>query len=366
LALRRTAAYLAIFLAFMSSDPRSAVAASGTDAVYTVGNYPVEATAADAVTAKEKALQDGQQAAFRSLLKRLVPVRAYDRIAKMPPVKAAELIDGVAVRSERNSSTQYIASLDFSFRPSAVREILRSQGIPFVDTQAPPITIVPVALGETAAQQTRLQRIWRSAWDLLDGPHALAPFKVENLKGDLTPQALKPLAEGEGRIVDRLSRIYGTSRVIVAFAEEAGGQLVVTLAGQDAVGPFILRRAYKIASGDIDYASELAAVIGAGVLEGRWKAVRVQSAGGLDAISQAPIPVQVFVQYASLQQWQDMRRRLSELPGVEDVQIGGVTARGADLALRYPGGGEALAAALGAQGFDVRPSGGTWVVRAGG
>ena len=56
--------------------------AAAADAVFTVGNYPVEARADNAVTAKTKALADGQQAAFRSLLKRLVPVTA---MARSPP-----------------------------------------------------------------------------------------------------------------------------------------------------------------------------------------------------------------------------------------------------------------------------------------
>ena len=51
-------------------------------------------------------------------------------------------------------------------------------------------------------------------------------------------------------------------------------KLTVTLAGQDAVGPLLLKRTYRISNGDLDYASELAAVVALGVLEGRWKAVK--------------------------------------------------------------------------------------------
>ena len=53
--------------------------AQAADNVFTVANYPVEAQAENAVAAKEKALAEGQQAAFRSLLKRLIPVTAYAR-----------------------------------------------------------------------------------------------------------------------------------------------------------------------------------------------------------------------------------------------------------------------------------------------
>ena len=50
--------------------------AAGADNAYTIANYPVDATAGNAVAAKQQALADGQQAAFRSLLKRIVPVTA--------------------------------------------------------------------------------------------------------------------------------------------------------------------------------------------------------------------------------------------------------------------------------------------------
>ena len=59
------------------SPPRLALALAGlvvslpalaAEKVYTIANYPIEATAENAVKAKEKALADGQQAAFRSLL----------------------------------------------------------------------------------------------------------------------------------------------------------------------------------------------------------------------------------------------------------------------------------------------------------
>src|SRR5262245_16131822 len=78
------------------------------DDVYTVGNYPVDADAGNAVAAKEKALAEGQEAAFRSLLKRLVPVTEYDRLKRLSALKSGGFFEGVSVRSERNSSTRYI------------------------------------------------------------------------------------------------------------------------------------------------------------------------------------------------------------------------------------------------------------------
>ncbi len=108
------------------------------DNVYTVAQLSRSRRSAEnAVAAKEKALADGQQAAFRSLLKRLIPVTAYPRAKRLASVKAADLIEGVRVRAERNSSTEYIASFDFSFQAKGVRDLLRREGIPFTDDQAP-------------------------------------------------------------------------------------------------------------------------------------------------------------------------------------------------------------------------------------
>src|SRR5262249_57474935 len=108
-------------------------ARAAEDAPFTVGNYPVEARAENAVSAKSKALADGQQAALRSLLKRLVPVTAHQRLRALNQLPAGDLVEGVRVRSERNSSTDYIASLDFTFQPNALRDLFRRAGLPFLE-----------------------------------------------------------------------------------------------------------------------------------------------------------------------------------------------------------------------------------------
>src|SRR5262252_9389379 len=132
--------------ALLGWAPAGSTPAAAAESVFTVGNYPVEARADNAVAAKDRALSEGQQAAFRSLLRRLVPVTAFPRLKQLPAVRAGDLIEGVKVRAERNSATDYIASLDFSFQSKGVRDLLRREGIPFTDEQAPVVSLVPVWL----------------------------------------------------------------------------------------------------------------------------------------------------------------------------------------------------------------------------
>ena len=47
-------------------------------------------------------------------------------------------------------------------------------------------------------------------------------------------------------------------------------------------------------------------------------------------------------------------------PGVEELDVAGLSARSARVTLRYAGGGERLAQELAQQGLNLRNVGGTW------
>jgi hypothetical protein len=98
---------------------------------------------------------------------------------------------------------------------------------------------------------------------------------------------------------------------------------------------------------------ELAAVVGLGVLEGRWKAIK---SGSGSSFSGQLVALQA--QYTSLAEWNEMRRQLLEMPGVVDLRIDAQSARGANLSLRYPGGAEELASALYSRGLTLKSAGG--------
>ncbi|MEQ1710648.1 MAG: DUF2066 domain-containing protein [Hyphomicrobium sp.] len=338
-------------------------AAPAADAVYTVANYPVEARAKDAVTAKDRAMTDGQQAALRSLLKRIVPVTAYDRLKRLKGVKAVDLIDGVSVRSESNSSTEYIANLDFTFQPDGVRTILRREGVPFIDQQAPKVVLVP-AVREGAATASAAAA-WTASWKGLDLVNTLTPARLEALKPEIHADTLKMLIDGGGGADRVLTAEYKADLVVVAIADldAAAKRLTVTLVGQDAVGPINWKRVYRMAPGDHAYTMELAAVVGLGVLEGRWKATQASHRGGLDQISGRGAPVRIRVEFSSLGEWNEMRGHLLDTRNVEDVRIDGVSARSAEVALHYPGGAEQLVDAMATKGLALKSEAGGWVLR---
>ncbi|MBO0765521.1 MAG: DUF2066 domain-containing protein [Hyphomicrobiaceae bacterium] len=334
--------------------------ATASDQVYTVANYPVDAVAENAVAAKKQALADGQQAAFRSLLKRLVPVTSWADTKRFEDTQAAELIDTVRVRSERNSATEYLGTYDFTFRAKSIRDMLRREGIPFTDEQAPPVTLVPIWQGEPAEQAA-----WTGSWKGLDLENSVAPIKIEGVRKDLPRDHIAAAVLGDAGALRSFATFYKTDRVLVAAADPnaAPGRLAVTLAGVDAVGPFVLKRQYQVDPADPGYARELAAVVAQRIIEGRWTTVHTHAtapagsgAGATDLL--------LSVEFRGMSEWQDISRKLSATPGVEELDVAGLSARGARVTLRYAEGAERLAEQLAQQGLILRNNGGTWVLSA--
>jgi len=359
-------------------DASQAVAASSK--VFTVANYPVDATAKDAVAAKEKAHAEGQQAAFGALLKRLVPVTAYNRLDHLKSVQAANYVDGVSVRSEQNSSTRYIASLDFSFQADALRDLLSREGLPFVEDQSPRIVLVPVT-AETRdgkVQYKAASGSWAQVWRGLDLDNTLTPLKIEQLLPAINEGTIAGALNGDDSVERILTSEYKAEYVLFAVAEveQGGKQLDVTLAGVDAAGLVSWRREYKVPDGDVSYAMEVASVISQGVLEGRWKVAKLEgSSGGAFGAAGGPghfgggMPgsggssVQMSVMFSSPEEWDELRGRILDMPGVDDVRIGTVSAYSAEVTVLYPGGGANLAQAFAGQGLALTDGGaGYWTL----
>jgi hypothetical protein len=363
-----------VFGAALAFVTGAAPAGAASAKVYTIANYPVDATAKDAVAAKEKAHAEGQQAALGALLKRLVPVTAYNRIDALKWLRAADYVDGVAVRSESNSSTRYIASLDFSFQADAIRNVLQREGVPFVEEQSPRMVLVPVMaeVGDKGTTYRPAGANWAQVWKGLDLDNTLTPLRIAMLQPSIHDDVIAATLNGDDSAERILSNEYKADFVLFAVAEvdSAGKQLDVTLAGIDPAGFVSWRRSYRASDGDVAYAMELAAVVTQGVLEGRWKVAKMEGAGqggvtGGGFTSGGGSDIHMAVAFTSLGEWNDLRGRLLDTPGIDDVRIGAVSSSSAEVSVRYPGGGASLASVLARQGLTLSDMGGQWTLRSG-
>jgi hypothetical protein len=177
------------------------------------------------------------------------------------------------------------------------------------------------------------------------------------------------LAGGDGSAIRAFASAYGSEFVLVALGEPdaAAGRLNVTVAGRDAVGAFALRRAYRADASDPAYTKEYAAVVGLGVLQGRWKSIKAQGGGGggggYGTAAASGGDLMIYVQFRGMSEWQDISRRLGATPGVEGIDVAGQSSRTARVTLRYARGAQELAAVLEGQGLSLRSDGGNWILQ---
>lgn len=338
----------------------SAAAAKGPT-IYTVAKVSVSADAENAVAAKEKALAEAQQIALRTLLKRMTPWSAQSRLPVLGEEIVERMVDGFAVRRESNSATRYMATLDFTFEPNAVRDILNRFGLPYTDQQAPQVLLLPV-MTEGGAVRPATSNPWFDALSGVDGEHALAPVKFATPREDVSAMigALDKNARG---LFETLSAQYRAENLVLAIAEvdPQARQFRLRLLGRDAVGNFTFDRTFRIHERDIDNAAKLAAQVSVKVIEGRWKTTRLASQGALAGPADLET-VAITAQFAGLKAWQEMRARLQKVPGVQGLDVKTLNARGASITVDFPGGGDRLAQAAQSQGLALEPRGQEWLL----
>jgi hypothetical protein len=358
--LRKTTAALTVPLA---AAWLALSAQAKTPAIYTVAKVDVSAEADNAVAAKEKALAQAQQIALRRLLKRLTAWNAYGKLPVLSDDMVERMVDGFAVRRESNSATRYIATLDFTFEPNAVRDILNRFALPYTDQQSGEALLIPIMI-EGGAERPGTENPWFEAFANVDTEHALTPMKLEPPRPNLSASMVSGLSEASHALFETLTYQYRSENLILAIAEvnPQASRLRLRLVGRDGVGTFTLDREFSIYDRDIQSTADFAASIATKVVEGRWKTARLASQGVYDGGSAEVETVPLTAQFSGLKAWQAMRQRLEQIPGVQALQINGLNARGANVTIDFPGGVSRLAQAAQSQGLAVEERGGVWVI----
>ena len=330
--------------------------------VYTVEKLSIEASAADAVVAKKKAIAEAERRAMNIVLWRITPFSAYERLPKPKASLIEDLLEGFSVRREANSGTQYLATLDFTFQPDAVRQFLQGYGIPYTDTQAPAISVLPILMRDGKLVKSGSDA-WRKAWSGLDLDHTLTPVRLLALESAVTDQQAQAIFSGDVEAFEALSNLYGEDTMVVAVASADGedGKLKTRLYGTDRAGPIDLARFDRIGAGDVNGAAKRSAAIALRILEGRWKLSKSPLGGVSDDEQQ--VNFAVTAEFAGLSQWQKMRSRLTRVPGVQSLDIVSLSARSANVTMEFPGGAERLSQQLRRHNLNLQNESGAWILR---
>jgi hypothetical protein len=163
-------------------------AALGADSLFEVAKISVDVTAADAVAARAIGMQEAGDRAVKTVLQRLVPVNAQELLPELAKEDVEALVNGISIRKEQNSTTRYIATLDVSVNEQGIKQLLQEYGVPYSETRAPSISILPVMIAN-GKLDAKGGEAWRQAWEDLDFAHSMTPATILRARPELSLDA---------------------------------------------------------------------------------------------------------------------------------------------------------------------------------
>jgi hypothetical protein len=333
--------------------------------VFQVSGIEVDASAANAVAAREQALAAGQREGLDRLLRRLVPADEHRRLPAVGSLDIDRYVQNFEIADEELSSTRYLAQLTVRYDPEAVRELLQNSSLSFAETRSAPLVVLPLYQGPDGARLWPDDNPWWQAWaDNLD-PERLLRLVLP--LGDLEDMAGLSVEQVEARdpaALDALAARYGsedlllvtaTPQVTADPAQPPAVRLTMERVGQvEQTNPPETLRARPGQS-----LEELLAEAVRGVqdsLDERWKQAN------LLRFDQAGLMV-VDIPIAALSDWVGISRGLESLPEVSLVQVAAFARDNVRAQIRYIGDQFRLEQALARLGLALSREGESWLLR---
>ena len=350
--------------------------ACAADSLYDVAKISVDITAEDAVAARDMGMTEAQARAVKTVLQRLLPVGVDADLPGLTKEDIEGLVNGVSIRKEQNSTTRYIANLDVSVNEQAIKQLLQDYSLPYSEERAQPTSILSLMIAGGAVAGEGAEG-WRQAWDDLDVSHSITPATILRPRPGLGLDTVNAVLAGDAEALAKMQDEYG-SPLVIAVGEIAGGAFITRLAGADGVGQIAFERSDPL-GGDPKVTAREAAAIAFGIIENRWKTTGTGApgaeanyqpgAGGApDAGREGPkgeIPRNIVaqVEFSGLKEWQEIRGRLTNVAGIQGLEVNSLSARAASITFDYAGPLGRLQQELDQNGFVFDDSEGTFVLR---
>jgi Uncharacterized protein conserved in bacteria (DUF2066) len=352
--------------------PASSARAQNGAQLFQVSGIEVDATAADAVAAREQALLQGQIEGLRRLMRRLVPAEEHARLPSVGPAEIERYVQNFEIADEQVASNRYLAQLTVRYEPDAVRQLLQGAALSYAETVSEPIVVLPVYRTSEGAQLWPDDNPWWQAWaEHLDAERLLRLVLPLGDLQDMSTVTADQAMIGDPDALAALGQRYGGDDVLVVIATSRGGAATgPTGQAAAAAGPPVLeletRRSgvqqanpaetFVGSPGQMldDLMAE--AVIGLqDTLDERWKNAN------LLRYDQAGVMV-VDIPIARLSDWVEISRGLEGLTEVADVEIATFARDKVRAQIRYIGDQVRLEEALGRIGLGLSREGESWLL----
>jgi len=224
--------FLLVVCVFAGFGTAPAVGA-GSD-IYEVRNVRVDVSAETASKAREKALADGERAAFERLMRRLTMAADRERLPNLDKGEIRSYVRDFAVSNEKTSAGRYLANLSVRFKRESVRKLLNDFNLPFAETLSKPVLVLPVFQSGGSMALWDDPNPWRGAWADLRARSGLVPL-------------IQPMGDlGDVGAINPVQAIQGDRPRLKVVAERYQAQDVVVVYGLQRLDPASGRQSLEV------------------------------------------------------------------------------------------------------------------------
>lgn len=338
---------------------------------YTISGVRVDATDETAAAAREAALSQGRQQAFRLLAARLGV--SSDSIPEVDVEALSRLVLGVTIQQEGLASIRYTGKVAVTFFPEAVRTLFAESNVHIFDTLAPTQVILPIwtSSPQKGPALWSDENPWRLAWtDRLKT--GLVPVEVP--LGDL--QDVGAVRSTQAFSLDRevllnLAHRYHADDVVVTHAQllrSDGGdpRAIRVTAARRKDGGFLFNKTLPLMEGlqKGDYLKETLSYATEHVvawLDALWREDYALSPPGY---RDTTLALRIDIP-AGLQDWVSIRRALDGMRYIQSWRLVSLHLKEAWISATVRGSPEQLIPEIAAAGLYIDKGDEYWVVRPG-
>ena len=314
------------------------------DPNYSIRHIDVDAVGSNATQAREEALAQGQEKAFRQVIARLAPSTDLDALAEFVPelsdeeknTTIANMVRALDIQNESVTGRRYRATVDIHFQPEYIKEFLTRHEIIYGERTVSRIVILPVLFDSNDQIPTiDLGTAWARAWQnvIANKGSGTVDFRLLNandvaLSQLNVAQILAPDYQlSQDPMMRRLLQTYRASHVALAAVKQAQGH-----AGQVDVMARLLGASQALQFSEAIFAADLTEAFqqSAHILAARMSEQHTQL-DVADFTDQDRIHVTIPVRQHH--DWLAIQARLNELRFVTRWQLLAFNSRQADVVL---------------------------------
>lgn len=355
--------YVAVALLF---GVVAAGAAQAAD-IYSVSDIRIDERATDEVSAKSVGIAKAEREALRTLFERLTLRTDHERLPVITDTMLSQAVRDFAVSEEKYGGGRYLASLSVRFKPKVVRSLLHNAGISYAEVASRPNLVLPVFENAGSTILWDEPNPWFDAWLRREPPTGLVPLvlPLRDLS-DISEISAEQAVTGDEPPLKAIATKYNAFGIFVILAQltvdpvsNAPAVDVTVVHHQPGEAVQTSSRTFNAREGT-DINGLLDWAVGEVIvdLEEAWKLANLQQIDSEQNIS-------IVVPITRLGDWLSVRRKITSVPSVKQMNVARLSVREARINLMFLGQPEQLRRALALKDLemDYQSDQDVWVVR---